>query len=254
MYNEEEIKVAWKKAREFGIKGYFGSVGNDNKTKKGEKFGVSTYILYLAPHNQSGFNVCPYASEGCSRGCLYTAGHGRWDVVKQSRIKRTQFFFKDRSSFKKCVFSEILQHYKNCKINKVKCGIRLNGLSDISWERVWPQIFEYFPDAFLYDYTKNPSRMSSNYKLPKNYYLTFSKSESNDKEIKYILRSNPKANITVVFNKVPEEWNGREVINGDEHDARFLDKRGVIVGLKAKGDARSDQSGFVIRLPILENA
>ena len=36
------------------------------------------------------------------------------------------------------------------------------------------------------------------------------------------------------------------VINGDKTDMRFKDPVGVIVGLKAKGKARKDTSGFVI--------
>jgi hypothetical protein len=56
------------------------------------------------------------------------------------------------------------------------------------------------------------------------------------------------ANVAVAFDRTPAEWCGRKVVDGDEHDARFVDKRGVIVGLKAKGKARQDRSGFVVRL------
>jgi hypothetical protein len=37
----------------------------------------------------------------------------------------------------------------------------------------------------------------------------------------------------------------RPVIDGDLHDYRPLDESGVIVGLRAKGQAMSDKSGFV---------
>ena len=46
---------------------------NNAKTIKGQKKGYKTAILYLAPHIQSGFNVCPQASKGCSKSCLYTS-------------------------------------------------------------------------------------------------------------------------------------------------------------------------------------
>ena len=39
-----------------------------------------------------------------------------------------------------------------------------------------------------------------------------------------------------------------KVIDGDEHDMRFLDEPNVVVGLKAKGKAKKDSSGFVIDL------
>ena len=54
-------------------------------------------------------------------------------------------------------------------------------------------------------------------------------------------------NVSVVFDRVPGEWLGRKVIDGDAHDLRFLDPEGVIVGLKAKGRAKKDTSGFVVR-------
>jgi hypothetical protein len=53
----------------------------------------------------------------------------------------------------------------------------------------------------------------------------------------------------VFWPEVPQSFWGSSVINGDEHDARFLDPAGTIVGLKAKGSAKSDLSGFVIRQP-----
>ena len=53
----------------------------------------------------------------------------------------------------------------------------------------------------------------------------------------------------VFWPEVPDSYWGRSVIDGDAHDARFLDTAGSIVGLKAKGSAKSDLSGFVIRNP-----
>ena len=35
------------------------------------------------------------------------------------------------------------------------------------------------------------------------------------------------------------------VFNGDESDLRFLDPKGVIVGLYMKGKAKKDNTGFV---------
>jgi hypothetical protein len=129
-----------------------------------------------------------------------------------------------------------------------KPAFRFNGTSDIVLEKVWPEIFEYFDDFAFYDYTKAWPRLMAGYKLPKNYHLTLSKSESNDEQIKKVLKSNKNANIAVVFDEVPKEWGGRKVIVGDEHDLRILDPKGVIIGLKEKGDAKGDQSGFVVRL------
>ena len=60
-------------------------------------------------------------------------------------------------------------------------------------------------------------------------------------------------NVAMVFNvkdetELPSEYMGFPVINGDEHDLTFLHGNGVIVGLKAKGAAKKDTTGFVIQL------
>ena len=55
-------------------------------------------------------------------------------------------------------------------------------------------------------------------------------------------------NISAVYRNNLEDLNkfGYNVVNGDNHDLRFLDKRNSIVGLKAKGKAKTDYSGFVL--------
>ena len=57
----------------------------------------------------------------------------------------------------------------------------------------------------------------------------------------------------VVFSgELPATWRGYPVIDGDEHDARFTDAgAGVIIGLRAKGKARHDSSGFVVQSEII---
>jgi hypothetical protein len=60
------------------------------------------------------------------------------------------------------------------------------------------------------------------------------------------VRTSSDMNIAVVFDKLPATFLGRPVINGDETDLRFLDPRRVIVGLKAKGKAKKDYSGFTV--------
>jgi len=38
---------------------------------------------------------------------------------------------------------------------------------------------------------------------------------------------------------------GHPIIDGDEHDLRFLDPAPVVVGLRPKGSLRGTESGFV---------
>ena len=61
------------------------------------------------------------------------------------------------------------------------------------------------------------------------------------------LRHNPRTNLAVVFEHTLPVWYlNREVINGDASDVRFNDAGGVVVGLTAKGKAKTDTSGFVV--------
>ena len=89
-----------------------------------------------------------------------------------------------------------------------------------------------------------------------NYSLTFSAADGNDNDTMKAWQSG--MNIAVVFDlkktmEMPEYHilSGRgysavaPVFNGDESDLRFLDPRGVVVGLYAKGKAKKDTSGFV---------
>lgn len=231
------------------------SVNRDAKTIKGNKFGVLTGILYLAPHNISGYQVCPKASEGCKIACLYTAGYGIYTKVQNGRIKRTLRFFQERELFLADIVSDIERLITAATRNKQKPAVRLNGTSDIAWEKfkvirdgqTHANIFTAFPEVQFYDYTKILGRKSA--LSHKNYHLTFSLSESNTTEAKKALAAG--FNVAVVFNvnkkeSKPSHWNGYPVIDGDESDIRFTDKRGGhIVALTAKGKARDDTSGFV---------
>jgi hypothetical protein len=62
-------------------------------------------------------------------------------------------------------------------------------------------------------------------------------------------------NVAMVFNKVPSKYNGYKVIIGDNDDLRFLDERGVIVGLKykfvtGKGGKIANEGAFTINFAI----
>ena len=216
------------------------------KLVKGEKLGVLTFGLSLAPYNLSGVNLCPYASNGCADTCLFTAGHGAFSNVKKARIAKAKFFNTDKPAFFAQLEKDIQSAIKQANKKSLRLAIRLNVLSDISWEKFG--IIEKFPSVQFYDYTKNPFRMADYLagKLPKNYQLTFSRSESNQIEVEKILALG--GNVAIVFNKLPKEYQGKKVIDGDISDARFKDRKGVIVGLKAKGKAKKDTSGFVAKI------
>ena len=221
------------------------NIDNNAKTIKGQKKGYKTAILYLAPSTQSGFNVCPQASLGCKKACLYTAGHGRFNSVKQGRINKTRWYIQERNTFMAQLKREITNHIKNCSNKGFIPCIRLNGTSDISWETTG--IFEEFPNVQFYDYTKIYKRALKyvNGQYPSNYHLTYSLNEDNYKEAFDILLRG--GNISAVFRKdLPQTYKGYKVINADETDLRFTDDNNVIAGLMAKGKAKKDYSGFVL--------
>lgn len=223
------------------------------KLMKGEKKGYLSFVLHLAPADLSGHNTCPKATAGCKQACLNTAGRGgifkkgeSTNVIQQARIRKTKMFFENRDQFMQDLFYDIQAGVKQAAKLGLTPAFRLNGTSDISWEKYklpnGANIFENFPDVQFYDYTKVRGRKVSGIK---NYHLTFSRAESNEMDAR--LAASSGMNVAVVFKKdLPATYFGKKVINGDDTDLRFLDERGVIVGLKAKGKAKKDASGFVV--------
>lgn len=224
------------------------------KTRKGEKLGWITYGLHLAPFNLSGKNVCAHASAGCAAACLNTAGRGAMSNVQKSRIAKTQKFFANKNAFTWQLAKEIGNAIKLANKKGMEACFRLNLTSDLPWENIKIEsngkklsLLEMYPDVRFYDYTKSFPRMQAYLKgeMPKNYHLTFSRSECNDKLVDIVLELG--GNVAAVFrNEFPKSWKSREVVSGDETDLRFLDKKNVIVGLVEKGLAKKDETGFVI--------
>lgn len=222
----------------------------NSKTRKGEKKGFTTYGLHLAPAKLSGFNVCKDASKGCAAACLNTAGRGKMTMVQTARIKKTLFFFQDKQGFLSELWKEAAKSIKSAARKNMTPCFRLNLTSDLPWEKIkfnGQSIFEAFPQVTFYDYTKSPERMTAFLAgdLPKNYHLTFSRSESNGSLSESFLASG--GNVAMVFRKsLPDTFKGFRVVDGDETDLRFLDGKGVVVGLKEKGLAKKDETGFVL--------
>lgn len=220
------------------------------KIKKGEKLGYMSFGIHLAPAKQSGFNVCPSASNGCRIACLATAGHGAYSTVQKARIQKTLFFFKEREKFMEQLVKEISAAVRKAEKNGMKPAFRLNLTSDLAWEKITFQgktIFQHFPKVQFYDYVKVVSRMSAFLagEMPKNYHLTFSRSESNEKIVDAVLASG--GNVAVVFRgALPKTWKGYPVIESDSSDLRFKDPKNVVCGLVAKGRAKKESSGFVL--------
>jgi hypothetical protein len=221
---------------------------SNSKTAKNS---LKTFILYLAPYNQNSkkHNLCPMASKGCAAACLFTAGRGVMQPVIAGRVKKTEYFLRDKKAFTKQLAKEIETKCLTAYKRKEKIAFRLNGTTDLDFVYLLKKyanfdISKYKDVAVFYDYTKLLSKIKR-YKDHVNYFLTFSRSEENESVA--IAALNDGANVAAVFrDELPKYWNGYRVIDGDTSDLVMLYNKNVVLGLKAKGEARKDKSGFVI--------
>jgi hypothetical protein len=237
------------------------------KAIKANKFGYLNAIHYMAPHDVAGAgNLCPKASEGCKALCLglwsgqagmvksNTDEGAQGNSVRQSRTDKARRFMSDRAGYMRDIVRSIELAQAKAKKARRKLAVRLNGSTDIAWEGIacernghrYFNVMSAFPELQFVDYTKIASRF--NRPLPPNYDLTFSRSESNESECLDVLAKG--RNVAIVFGDKdqPVTWNGFRVIDGDQHDLRHLDPKGVVVGLTPKGaKAKRDRSGFVLR-------
>ena len=227
------------------------------KTDKGRELGYLTSVLHLAPASLSGFNVCNRSTPGCRAGCLNLAGRGgiiprgaTTNAIQRARVARTRLLFSDRPLFLQTLQGEIETHVRRADRLGLAPAMRLNGTSDLPWERIAPAILERFSDVQFYDYTKDPSRYFDSRSRPEHYHLTLSRSEHTTPEV---MRS------ALVWGSVAVVYDSTDSIlssgfdcetpahDADSHDLRFLDRPGSIGALRAKGPARHDETGFVVR-------
>jgi len=230
------------------------TVNGNPKIVKGDKINDKylSAIMHLSPINT---RICPYQDIAkCKEACLNTAGRGgifkkgeTTNVIQEARKRKTDLFLNDRDTFMSLLVKDIQAFVRKCeRLGKMPC-VRLNGTSDIQWELIpidnYANIFEMFSDVQFYDYTKIPTRKVSSIK---NYHLTWSYSEANDKYAR-LFEQVPYNKAVVFHGGLPRMFKGMKVIDGDTTDMRFLDKANRVIGLKAKGKARQDKSGFVIQ-------
>lgn len=230
------------------------AIDTNAKTVKGQKYGYMTGILYMAPSTISGHNTCPMAKvAGCENACLYSAGRGAFNSVQQSRISKAQWFFSERDSFMAQLVKDISKLATKADNAGMVPLVRLNGTSDIRWESIpvtiegvtYANVMAAFPGIQFYDYTKIANRKN----VPSNYDLTFSYSGMPGYQ-KYVAQAISEGmRIAVVFRNregIPASFMGLECVDGDDSDIRHIDPQGVVVALYAKGNAKTDLSGFVV--------
>lgn len=226
------------------------SIGADAKTVKGEKYRVLTGIQYLSAHRLSGLNLCAMADiAGCSEPCLKSAGRGAMNGTQMSRLRKTLFMQQYWEEYLAMLQKEVQRFAYYCDAREYTPAVRLNGTSDIRWEnKIWDYMvyMRYWFGVRWYDYTKEANRIIPDTGV---YDLTFSYSG-----VPQFRRFVDKAKamgmrLAVVFRHqkdIPEVFEGRTVVDGDDSDLRFKEPRNVVSALYAKGKAVHDYSGFVV--------
>ena len=236
------------------------------------KSDIKTYILHLAPSNQSGIiNVCPSALN-CAKLCLHHSGNKLYYPTKvKSRINKTIAFNDSQNDFMNILILNIIRNYR--KNENQLTAFRLNGTSDILFENIqiyisvglcdfiynrfsfninsgyYSNIFEIFKhekNIIMYDYTKN-KREYQNLLNEFNYHLTFSfDGESNKINIDRCFDAmEQNINIASVINYkkrdiLPTKFYSKifdinfDCIDGDNDDMRFLDAKNKLVLLRFK--------------------
>jgi hypothetical protein len=233
-------------------------------------------------------NVCRFSTPGCEAGCLNKGGRLAMPVGQAAQMERTRLLFKEPGVFWPKLMGEIEALIRKARREGLRPAVRLNGTSDLPWERMKLQryqsgksIMNLFPEVQFYDYTKYPYRSRPVEGLPSNYDLTYSFNERDGWDAAEVnLWSGRRVAVVYSTRKgqpLPESYTPRgydpdynptatvyggrlgdrskpgftekiDVVDGDLTDCRFIDPLGVIVGLRAKGKARRDESGFVVQV------
>jgi hypothetical protein len=246
------------------FKGSLILAGLNAKTAKSDAASdYATAIMYMSPADLAGGKtVCAFADKaGCREGCLNLSGQGVFNSVQQARIRKTRMYLDKRDAFLTALWTDLTKFAAWCDKRGKKPAVRLNGTSDIPYERIergGDTVFSAFPQIQFYDYTKVYSRVSR--ALPLNYSLVLSYSEAHPDFAQKVLRAADSSgvNIAAVYRDRAAQaraiecgdarFGNRRIVDGDQTDLRFLDPAGVVVALYAKGKARADRSGFVLNI------
>ena len=211
------------------------------KSQKGTEIRIAS--LSLMPDSK----ICPASTLAqCFKPCLKFAGRGIMSNVAAGRQSKSDFWHDDKAGFLKQLRREIKNFITLCNKQNKQAAFRLNTISDINWERYG--IPQDFPNAIFYDYTKSASRLE---KLPDNYQLIFSYSGAPKYQAQVQRAIKTEAPIAVVFRgHVPtgKYFLGREIVDGDASDLKNLRYKNKIVGLKLKGNNKTQKtkSPFVV--------
>lgn len=226
------------------------TLGNTKARKTNRDETIRMATLTMHPDNV----VCAGAkAAGCMDDCLKDAGLGSvYPSINQARQARTDYWHNEQERFLIQLSRELENFSRLCAKQRVQGVVRLNVMSDVSWEDY--DVPQSFPELQFYDYTKKARRFHGQ-RQPDNYRLMFSYSGAKhyQSQVQSFLKSYSDAPMAVVFRNKNFPWTfmGREVINGDNSDWVNVNHRGVVVGLVAKGPAKTNTNGFVVENDVI---
>ncbi len=216
--------------------------------KQAKGAGYLSVGLTLTPRatGRAGRSFCSFATQGCAAACFADYNRLAWPRNKRVAVARTRLLTQNPEMFFLLLVNDLARENAHAERRRLGLVCRLNVVSDVPFEQEFPALFTRFPGVQFMDYTKDIRRVL-NPARPRNYHLTFSRSERNEGECLRVLKAG--GNVSAVFRRPPFPhlfW-GYRVIDGDANDLRFLDPSPCIIGLRAKGKgARVDRTGFVL--------
>lgn len=243
---------------------YLMGIDSSSKILKGNKKDYYTGVLYLAPAKNSGVNLCPKATNGCEKACLFHSGRASiglnekgLSTIKKSRFLKTVLYFVNRSFFMDWLDADIGRLKSKAIRDNKNWAIRLNGTSDILISQFKNSdgdlLVNKHSDTQFYDYTKIVKQLTLS-KHFNNYHITFSYGGSeNLADTVWAIENG--FNVSVVFDELPDMYMGKKVINADQTDLRFLDEKNVVCGLTVKTPVRKGEflsenldNDFIVRV------
>lgn len=233
------------------------------KTLKGNKSGFLTGICYMsAAALVGGVATCSHHKiAGCANNCLVWSGHMSDRRGIEARRDRLLLLIRRPDLFFEVLRREVAALKRRARSIGYRVAGRLNGTTDLDWTRILfdgRSIFQHFRGVRWYDYTKNP-HLADNYQRA-GVHVTLSYYKRLDRSV-LLSAIDRGVNVAIAYvGGVPAVQaigdRAVRVIDGDAHDLRFLDRRGVIVGLAFKSasmrdDARARnqaalESGYII--------
>jgi len=222
-------------------------------------------------------NTCIYSGL-CKGPCLRMTGNMQLPTSGRSRYLKTWFFYTEPLAFMRKLVSEIQDNAAKCHRDKRKYYLRLNGMSDIEWERfIYMDLLVQKTKGLngFYDYTKYPiaqrvgiaPKIPGGVAFPQKYKIIYSWDEKKTAPKRALEWLKSGASLSVVYPYSQKEQiqalrkKFKFLIVGDEDDNRFKDKPNSIVLLKNKGDLKETQTTatqtkqdhLITPMPVLKN-